>query len=239
MDVEKMKGVVKKLVQEVLDEHAAVGLDTKVKEALKKAEETVEALTEQITALQQKTSDDASTIEKMEQDVEKLSSEVSAKVEEFDALQAAHEEVKAEAASAKGELENLRKEALVKERMSELEGLKVARSGEALKRQIAAVKELSDEEFSAYKDDLVALREEFLSAAAKESKPDEGGEEGSKDKAGKDGVKTPPADIEGAKEDASVLPNGSDGEGRNKYKDFSEGLCILLKNSRNAKEDKR
>lgn len=263
MDAEKLKDSVKTIVQETLEEHAAAGLESKIEEALKVAENAVSDLTEQLSEAQKKALEDAATIEKLEAEAEGFKAEASSKAEEVEALKTKHEALLEEAASVKDELEGIKMDMLVKGRMDELAELKIARAGESYDKQVAAVRVLTDEEFALYKDEMVSLRDEFLAAAAeakaeedakaeteaeaaeaaKEDKPEEdvssdevGSEDASEDD---DAIKTPPADVDGAREDASILPPSGDDVDKNKrFKDFSVGLSMLLQEGRNRNEDK-
>lgn len=222
MDVEKIKEMVRSTVQEALAEQAAAGVESKAEEALKIAQETVEALTETVESLQKTVSDNAAALEVAESEKVSVETELSAKSEELEAVSVELESLKEEAASVKSELDNLRKDMLIKGRMGILEEAGTARKGDAGERQVAAVREMSNEEFEGYKDEMASLREEFL-ASVGTSEP---AGEATASAEGKD--VTPPANVEGALETASVLPNTDTTPRKTDWSKFGPGLAQIM-----------
>jgi chromosome segregation ATPase len=248
MDAKQLEESVKKIVQETLEEHAAAGLESNVEEALRAAENAVSELTEQLLDLQKKVEDDAATIENLEGKAVELQTEMSSKEEELTALKSDHEALSAEAASVKEELDNIKKDMLMEARMGELEALKIARAGEALEKQKASVRVLTDEEFNLYKDEMVSIREEFLAqaeaeraaSAAAEGEPGEGPDNSAAASTDSedDEIDTPPADVDGAREGASILPPGGEPAKDNRFEIFERGLSMMLIEGRNKNKDK-
>jgi len=236
MDVDKINEMIKSTVQEILTENAAAGIESQVEEALKTAEDTVSAMTERVKELEKVASDGAAALEALESTKVSLETELSTCKEELESVKTEHETLKTEAASVKEELDTVRKDMLIKERLSKLGDLGIARTGEeALDRQVAAVREMTEEEFAAYSQEMVDLRAEFVEAVKEEKAVSEEAkvEDTPEDK--KEEISTPPADVEEAKKEvAAVLPNSdkkSEDE-KEKFKKFGLGLALLMEEAR-------
>jgi chromosome segregation ATPase len=94
------------------------------------------------------------------------------------------------------ELDTIKKDAVAATRMEELTSGGVVRSDKA--EQMAKVREMSDETFASYKEELVEVRSSILAELKKAAdKTEENKEEGSEQEEGSDdGVVTPPANID-------------------------------------------
>lgn len=132
-------------------------------------------------AMQDALTESATTIEKLTTELETLQSEfevaktssneelatkdtkISEVTTELEAARKKSEDLASELASIKEEIDNMKKDKVAEARMRELEEAKVVFSTET-EKQLAKVKEMSDEDFASYKAERVSLRE----AVAKE-----------------------------------------------------------------------
>jgi hypothetical protein len=236
MDVDKINEMIKSTVQEILAETAATGIESQVEEALKTAEDIVSAMTERVKELEKVASDGAASLESLESTKVGLETELSACKEELVLVKSEHETLKLEAASVKEELDTVRKDMLIKERLSTLGDLGITRKGEeALGRQVAAVREMTEEEFAAYSQEMVELKAEFVEAVKEEKAVSAEAKVEYTPEDKKEEISTPPADVEEAKKEvAAVLPN-SDKNSKDDYKkikNFGLGLAMLMEEAR-------
>jgi chromosome segregation ATPase len=217
MSNEKIEQEVTKLVDEILQTKSIAGIEKEVEEALKKAEQTITLLTDKLSALEKSVSDNATALEALESNKNEISTELAAKVEELSTYVEANKQLQERAEKAEAELENLKKDIRQKDRMAELDALKVSRVGASRDKQVAAVRDMSDEDFAAYKEEMVALRAEFLSNASLPTEAPAESESASLEGASapveevlenKEPEVTPPADVNSALETASTtIPN--------------------------------
>lgn len=217
MSNEKIEQEVTKLVDEILQTRSDAGIEKEVEEALKKAEQTITLLTDKLSALEKSVSDNSAALEALEKNKNEISTELAAKTEELSKFAEANKQLQERAEKAEAELENLRKDIRQKDRMAELDMLKVSRVGTFRDKQAAAVRDMSDEDFAAYKEEMVALRAEFIanatvSVSTEESENNETVVDEEKasvdDSAIKEPEVTPPADVNSALETASTtIPN--------------------------------
>jgi chromosome segregation ATPase len=232
MDVDK----VKELIKDVLKQSAEAGLQADVEEALKEAEKSVSDLTDKIAEVEAKAATDTATIETLESSKSELETELAAKKEEITSLTTEKESLLERAEKAENVLDTMKKDKLVSDRLTELTELKVARAGEALEAQTQLIREMSEEEFAAYKTDMVALREELLISvkadieSANVNNDSKGTETNTE---GDAGVTTPPADVEGTLENASAaMPNAENADGSKKWDWFSVNFAKHLREQR-------
>jgi hypothetical protein len=254
MDTEKFRDEIKKLVEHALSQHTSAGIEKDVEEALKKAEQMVMELTEKLVDLEKVTVDASSKLEALENSNNELGTALSTKSEEFVILAKERTVLEERAINAEVELSNLKKDMLVKDRMVALESLKIVRSGDARDKQMTVIREMSEEMFASYKDEMVAMRAEFLMTAsssvpvvvesATTNEPEMATAEPAVAPLIEEVTLVPPADVAGALETASVPPNAETVSPANKWaeigKKFSLGMSMLLDDGRNSKtEDKR
>jgi len=241
MDINKVKDEVTKLVEDILSKKAEAGIQADVEEALRAAEKSITDLVNRVAEVEAQSAVNAGTIEELEGSKAQLESELAAKTEELEAAKKLGEELLHRAQAAEGTLETMEKDKLVADRMSELDGLRVARAGEAREKQVELVRAMSDDSFAAYKEEMVALREELVASIKEElaSSGTNNTEAGSADDS--EGVVTPPADVASALETASTtLPNLETSSTNNRWKNFGEGLANYIKSQRGeASKDKR
>jgi DNA repair exonuclease SbcCD ATPase subunit len=198
-----------KLTQEVAQiiERILAGKDEEEKrarteQALRESASTIESLTSKLESANDKIEELNDQIKTAGEAQEELD---STKVEEAEAAEKAAKEaadkiaeLEAQLQEKAEELDNIKKDALATARMDELTTAGVAR--EDVDAQTAKVKEMSDEEFAAYKEELESVRASVL-AELKKNTPQETVEE---KKAREDAEAKAKADAEaaGAEENA-------------------------------------
>lgn len=241
MDIAKFEGEITKIVENILEKQAAAGIEKDVKEALEQAESTITSLKERVVEAETRATDDAAKIESLETAKTEMESEVAAKKDEIEKLTEENKNLTERAENAEKVINDLEKDKLQSERMAELAAAKVERTGDAREKQAASVREMTDEEFAAYKEEMVTLRSEIEaslkadleSASSSEEEGTEDPEESASAEEEGD-VKTPPANIEGALEEASAAMPNAENASENKWQNFSTGLADYLKKNRGA-----
>lgn len=255
---EKIKEEVTKLVESALRDKYVAGIESDINTALQKAEQTISLLSDKLTALEKTTLDSVAVLEALETKNDELSTEIAAKSEELTRLVEENKSLTERASSAEAELDNIKKDVLVKDRMAVLESLKIARSGDARDKQLAKLRDMSDEDFAAYKDDLQALRAEFLASAAPAQAAQEQNDAGAETDASVEGEEdaataedasatdggTPPADVNSAlNESSTTLVNAETASVGDKWVEyrnrFSIGLTKLIEKNRGTETEKR
>lgn len=246
MDESRVRDMVSNIVKDILDKKTAAGLESDVEEALKAADKALTDLTAKLAEVEIKSANDASAIELLESNKSNLETELATAKNELAALLTEKEVLLKRVEKAETELDTMLKDKVVASRMTELESLKVVRVGEARVSQEAVVRDMSDEEYASYRDEMVAIREEFLASIREELMVAGVKDQDNKDQAnveeGSTEDVTPPADIQKALETASTtLPNvASSDVSSDKWKKFSTGFAEYLKNNRGeASKEKR
>lgn len=241
MDIEKFEGEIKKVVENILAKQAAAGIEKDVKEALKEAEATIKSLKDKVVEAETRATDDAAQIETLESAKTEMETELAAKNDELEKLTEDNKNLSERAENAEKVISDLEKDKLVSERMSELAEAKVERPGEARDKQAEAVREMTDEEFASYKEEMVALRNELMASVKSELEKsgDAGGNEaegeGEESASEEEGAaQTPPANVEGALEEAAAALPNAENASENKWQNFSKGLAGLMEKSRGA-----
>jgi len=150
MERDELKTQVAALVASLFDEKEEAEIRSATEAELEKAASAISDLT---SALEEKNAEVAEVDEKLtasDARVKELETELEAAQKE---LETANEKLgKSEQA-----LEDMKKDRAAEVRMSELEDAGVARSDK--EDQLAKVREMSDEDFASYKDELVSIRE--------------------------------------------------------------------------------
>lgn len=235
MDTDKIREEVSKVIEELLEKYAAAGVEKDVEDALNTAKETIAELTNKVSEYQKKAEDDASVLEELENSKSTLEAELATKNEEINTLTEKNESLSERVETAEKTLKDMELDKLAEDRLAELEAAAVLRSGDALDKQREVVRAQSDEEFASYKEELVAFKNEIIASLDKS----EEGSKGDNTPAPEDDdledkeVDTPPADIEGAREQASsALPNAETGSVNSGWADFSSGMAKLLEKRR-------
>ena len=198
-DGSEMKKSIAEAVREALAEKEAADRQSKVEELLNSAEDTVRDLTETI---QGKEAELAAASEERNELLAQVE-ELKAKADELEAKLAdankSSEELQERASTAEAELHKIAADRALEVRMANLEEAKVAKSGEKREAQAERVRGMSDEEFAAYKEELIELRQ-AVEAELKEKAANSEGADESEDEG--DGVEVAAADIEGARRSA-------------------------------------
>lgn len=171
MDQDKLREDIEAIVTGIFSEKEEADMRKKTEDALQKAAATIEDLT--------------NTLEGRNAEVEGLESTISEHEEKTSGLEAELEAAKQETETVKEQLkeagkalDELKKDRAADIRMSELEEIKIVRSEEkARTAQVAKIREMSDEEYIVYKDELVAVRQAVLDEIASAAGA---GEEGTK-----------------------------------------------------------
>ncbi|MCK5015700.1 MAG: hypothetical protein KAS32_01395 [Candidatus Peribacteraceae bacterium] len=237
MNIDKVRDDITKLVEDILDKKAIAGLQADVDEALSEAKKSVLDMTEKVAEMETREASDAAVLEALEASKGELETELAAKNGEVDSLTVEKEVLLKRVESAESTLETMEKDKLTDNRMTELEGLKITRAGEAREKQALFVRDMSDEDFAAYRDDMVALREEIAASlrpkAEENTDEDPSGETAGAEGEEGDNVLTPPADIQSALETATVtLPNAETAGTENKWDRFGPNLAEYMRSNR-------
>ena len=239
---DKLKKEIAEIVENIFDSKKEDEMRQRTEKALRESASAIESLTEELAAhkdeLDEVKSSLASVTEERDAavakvvDIEKAKEEEVAKVEKAkeDALseaKAAYEELEKKLEEKANELEEIRKEALAKTRMEELETAGVI--SEDRDAQSVKVKEMSDEEFASYKEELVSIRSTIMASLEKEEPKKE---TASKKKEEDDG--TPPANIDPAQAVVAALnmevhPSEDMIE---QYKNLGKALAASMKNDK-------
>lgn len=183
MDIDKIKEIVKSIVDDTLSNQEKAKALSDMEGAVIEAKATIEELT---SALALKNADYASVTSELENANVKLASvesraiaaeatvesrdkEIMVLAVEKEELEKKVLEVGERASSLQTQLDEIHRSAVQASRIAELEASKVLRPGKSGEDQKLKVRDLSDEEFASYKSDLVALREEILSSLPTDS----------------------------------------------------------------------
>jgi len=198
MDIEKIKEIVQTVVGDSLTEKerakALATIEPVIAEATKKLtelaealegknselavkEESIEALNSRIVELEGTITNNKTLLDEATATMANLETKLSEKEKEFIELSSLNETLNNESSELKNKLNEIEKQKILVARVEELKESKVLRSGDAEKAQIEKVKELSNEEFSAYKAELVSLREEFIKSLAETNNTNSSGKE--------------------------------------------------------------
>lgn len=242
----KIKEEVEKLVQDILAGEASASASSKLEKVLGESSATISELKGKVVDLEKAAVDNTAAFEDLEKAKTELETEVSALNEQVESLNVEKAALEERASKAEGVLADMEKDQAADSRMAELAEVKVVRvNEESASAQRLQVRDMSDEEFAAYKDERVALREEILAVIAQETATEKaevkvveepevtkGSEAASEGDAAEVGI-TPPADIDGALENASAtMPNATSVEKGRDWGKFSKDLASLVKEKR-------
>lgn len=167
---EKLLKEVEAMVADIFSQKEEAEQKAKTEEALQKSAETITQLTEALEAKNTESDETASQIADLQSQIEELNSKLEAAQNEA-------EEVAAKLTESEKTIEEMLKDKAADLRMAELEEAGVALSNRD--GQKAKVREMEDEEFAAYKEELVDIRSAVQAELAKkeEEKAEEGTEE--------------------------------------------------------------
>jgi chromosome segregation ATPase len=169
---DQIKLDVQAAVDEALKSREEAELLKETEEALAKSAEKINELTASLEAKGVEISEFVSKVEKLEGTVAELSDKVTAQQKSLDESKTAFDAEKVElvkrAETAEAELANIKKDQLAKTRFEDLKKDGVAATEEkAVTEQFTRIKEMSDEEFAAYKSERVELRKSILAELEK------------------------------------------------------------------------
>lgn len=168
MTQETFDAAVRSEVEKQLSSREEAEARREAEEALKEARETFDTLKASIEAKDAKIKEYEESLANLDLDPTAVEIAANEKIVE---LEAAVENWKHRAEVAEAALETLSREETAASRMSELEEAGVALEEEAAEAQYAKIRGMSDEDFVAYKSELVALKAKYAPAS------DEAGEE--------------------------------------------------------------
>ena len=171
MEQDNLRKDIEAIVASIFSEKEEADVRKRTEDALEEAATTIDDLT---TALENRHND----VEKLESKVSKHEEKASNLETELEAAQQEVESFKEKLEEAQNALEEMKKDRATDIRMAELEEAGVARNGEEPKTvQVAKVREMSDEEYVSYKDELVAVRQAVLDEIAAASELEDTEEE--------------------------------------------------------------
>lgn len=232
MDKE-LKTQVQQLVDDLFNDKEEATIRKRTEDELQKAASSITELT---TALEDKNAEFVSMEEKMVAAEEKVSTS-EARIKELESeLEAARKEL--ETATAKTietekKLEEINKDRAAELRMAGLEDAGVARTKDR-EAQVAKIRNMSDEEFASYKDELISIRESVVKELekAKQQAEEEAKVQAEKDaiaaaSAASDNEGVPPAQIPASETTQAALNlEVSTGEGiEDKYKNLGKAMA--------------
>lgn len=150
---DKIRKEIEELVKNIFSEKEEADVRQRTSDALETSAQTIEELTDtlegkmsEVAEAEAKISDLSSQIQELEAQLEAAKAEVTEKVEGLE--------------KANKEIEDMKKDKAMDLRMSELETAGVIRANK--EAQATKVREMSDEEFAAYKEELVSIRESVM-----------------------------------------------------------------------------
>lgn len=236
MDHDKFVGGIREAVREALAEKEEANRLEKVEELLQTAEDTINELTSTINKKDSELAASTEAQEDLKAKLEELQTKHAELEEKLAAAGNTTQELEERASKAEKELADIAADRQLELRMAELEEAKVSSTDdERRKAQADRIRGMSDEEFAAYKQELVELRSRLeaelvktnTEEASKEEVEDEGGE----------GVA--PADLEKARKEqaaaaaaATLNIEVASEDIKSKYAKLGMAMAERLKNSR-------
>lgn len=167
MDQDKLRKDIEAIVASIFSEKEEADMRKKAEGALQKAATTIEDLT---NALEERSGE----MENLESKVSEHEEKASDLKTELEAAQQEVETVNTKLVEAENALEEIKKDRVADVRMAKLEEAGIARSEEEDRAvQVAKVREMSDEEYAAYRDELTAVRQAVLDEIAAASEKEE------------------------------------------------------------------
>lgn len=164
MDKEALKKDIEAVVASIWSEKEEVEVRKRTEEALQKSADTITELTASLEDKETEFAEIEGKNAANEAEIQKLKTELEAAQKELD-------ESKETLTASEKIIEDMKKDKAAELRMVELEGLKVAHSDKDI--QTAKVRDLSEDAFIAYKDELVSLRKAVEAELAKTRKTEE------------------------------------------------------------------
>lgn len=192
---------VKQLVDDLFNEKEEADIRKRTEEELEKAATTISELTTSLEAKNEEFSAVEKTVVEKDEQIEALKSELEAAKKEAEIANTKVSEVASN-------LEEIKKDMASEKRMVDLEDAGVARSDR--KTQVAKVREMSDEEFASYKEELISIRDVVIKELEKTKSNDNEQANTQEEVAKKEEEITPPAQIDKEKVELASLNLESD-----------------------------
>ena len=206
---EKVRKEIEDAVASIFSEKEEADSRQRTEEALTTSATTIEELT---AALEVKNSE----VEAVEVSISEATEKISNLESELEAAKTEIETTNESLAEATKQVEDMIKDKAAEDRMAELEVSGVARADK--EAQISKIRDMSDEDFASYKDELVSIREAVLAElkevkqtaseeeAEEEVAEEEAEEEGEEEASEEEGeVETPAAEIDPGQALAAAL----------------------------------
>jgi len=165
---EELKKDVVAMVAEIFSQKEEAEQRAETEKALNKSANTITELTDALEAKNADSEEVATQITDLESKIEELTSELEAAKKEVD-------ESASKLAESENKIEEMRKDKAAELRMDELVKAGVALSDK--EAQTAKIREMEDEEFGSYKEELVSLRSAVEAELAKVAPEEEASEE--------------------------------------------------------------
>lgn len=232
---EKLKKDIEAVVTKIFSEKEEADQKEATQNALNESAEAIDALTK---SLEDKTTEMDTTVASLKDEITNKDSEITNLNSELEAAKKELEGAKTTLASTEETLENMKKDQIAEARMSELKDSKVVMVN--ISDQTAKVREMSDEEFAAYKDERIQLREavmkELEEAKNKEAQTPEPEENAdvNTENASVENIGTPPANVAPGQAIASAMnfeTTPSD-DMKSKYAKLGEAMAAGMKSDK-------
>ena len=166
---------IESIVDEIFKKKEEAEMKKETEAALTEAATTINQLTDSLEA---KDAEHQAEIESLQETIASLETQVNEMAESKTALEeeksqfdTEKEELTQRAEAAEEELSNMKKDQLAKERMEDLQTAGVASTD--LNGQTAKVREMSDEDFASYKEELVSIKDAIVKKLEDTSNTDE------------------------------------------------------------------
>lgn len=167
MEQDNLRKDIEAIVTSIFSEKEEADIRKRTEDALQEAATTIDDLTNSLA-------DRHNDVEQLESKVSEHEEKASNLETELEAAQKEVESFKEKLDAADTALEEIKKDRAADIRMAELEEAGVARNSEETKvAQVVKVREMSDEEYVSYKDELVAVRQAVLDEIAAASELEE------------------------------------------------------------------
>lgn len=169
-----------KIVDDIFTKKEESEMIKATEEALTKSADTINGLSESLEAKDSELTDKKSEILGLNETVETLQSKIQELEDEKKTFETEKSEFETEKAKivkraedAESKIQEMEKDKLSETRLSELKEAGVAATNdEAVEDQTSKVREMSEEEFSSYKNELVAMREAIIAELKASEKED-------------------------------------------------------------------
>jgi hypothetical protein len=230
---EKMKTDIKAIVAEIFSDKEQAKIQKRTEEALQKSATTIEDLTTALEESNVKNEEFANTVVEQETSIADLESKLeAAKIEIEEATQ--------KLAESENTIEGMNKDRAAELRMAELEEAGVA--GSDKESQTTKVRDMSEEDFASYRDELVSLREavvaelsnserEEVAEEEKEETAEEEKEEVAEEEAAEESEEAEVAEEEASEESEETPPANIDPQNA-----ISAALNMEIQPSKGMKE---